>query len=101
MASDKSFVEYVAEQLSEAGNITYKKMFGEYMIYVNAIPAVLLCDNTVFVKINPSTSAVLPIDNIKGYPYTGAKEHFIIDPDDKETLVSVARAAASSYQKKK
>ena len=30
MASKMEFVEYVADQLREAGNITYRKMFGEY-----------------------------------------------------------------------
>ena len=30
MASRIEFVEYVAEQCGGAGEITYKKMFGEY-----------------------------------------------------------------------
>ena len=53
-------------------------MFGEYMIYVNNKPVLLVCDNTVFVK---------QLDAIKdkmegvevGFPYEGAKEHYILD----------------------
>ena len=30
MASELNFVQYVAEQMANAGEITYKKMFGEY-----------------------------------------------------------------------
>jgi DNA helicase-2/ATP-dependent DNA helicase PcrA len=33
------------------GAVRYKKMFGEYMVYVNEKPILLVCDNTVFVKI--------------------------------------------------
>ena len=58
-------------------------MFGEYVIYVDDKPALLVCDDTVFVKI---------IDNLKedfencekGFPYQGAKEHYILDIDEKE-----------------
>ena len=35
MASNLDFVEYVCEQIGGAGQITYKKMFGEYGIYCN------------------------------------------------------------------
>ena len=35
MASSPEFVQYVADQLSAAGIITYRKMFGEYALYCN------------------------------------------------------------------
>ena len=35
MASKIEFVEFIAEQLREAGEITNRKMFGEYGIYCN------------------------------------------------------------------
>ena len=35
MASSLEFVRYAAEQMGAAGEITYKKMFGEYGIYCN------------------------------------------------------------------
>ena len=39
MASKIEFVEFIVDQLQEAGLITYKKMFGEYGIY---------CDGKIF-----------------------------------------------------
>ena len=39
MASKIEFVEFMADQLKDAGTITYKKMFGEYGIY---------CDGKIF-----------------------------------------------------
>ena len=41
MASSKEFVDFVMEQACGTGEITFRKMFGEYMIYVNEKPVVL------------------------------------------------------------
>jgi TfoX/Sxy family transcriptional regulator of competence genes len=35
MASDLNYVQYVIDQIKTDGTITYKKMFGEYLIYLN------------------------------------------------------------------
>lgn len=50
MASDKSFVDFIVDQIENAGQITYKKMFGEYAIYCNGKVVALVCDNRFFVK---------------------------------------------------
>ena len=55
MASNIEFVEFVCSQLQELGHIRYRKMFGDYMIYVNEKPVILLCDNIAYVKILPSS----------------------------------------------
>ncbi|WP_026886356.1 TfoX/Sxy family protein [Clostridium beijerinckii] len=48
MASNIEFVEYVCEQISGAGSITYRKMFGDYGIYCNKKIIGLICDNQFF-----------------------------------------------------
>ena len=85
MATSLDFVEYVCEQISGAGLIRYKKMFGEYMVYVNEKPILLVCDNTVYAKIWPSLGQ-LCAECGKGFPYPGAKEHYVLDVDDGELL---------------
>jgi TfoX/Sxy family transcriptional regulator of competence genes len=50
MASGIDSVNYVIDQIKDAGIITLKKMFGEYLIYANQKPVVLICDNTAYVK---------------------------------------------------
>ncbi len=50
MATTIDFVNYVCEQISGIGDINYKKMFGEYMVYINGKPVIIICDNTAFVK---------------------------------------------------
>lgn len=88
MATTQDYVEFVCDQLRGEWDIRYKKMFGEYMVYINDKPVLLVCDNTVFVK---------PLDCIAelmreaewGRPYESAKEHYILDVEDTELAKKV------------
>ena len=51
MASKAEFVEYIADQLSGAGQITYRKMFGEYGMYCDGKIFALICGDELFIKI--------------------------------------------------
>lgn len=87
MATNLDFVEYVCEQIAGTGVITYRKMFGEYMAYIDGKPILLICDNQVFVKILPETASILEEKCQKGFPYDKAKLHYVIDADNKQILV--------------
>ena len=50
MASSREYLDFVLEQLEGISGIDYKKMFGEYLIYINNKPAIMVCDNTPMVK---------------------------------------------------
>lgn len=86
MASSAEFLNYVIDQVHDAGNIRCKKMFGEYMVYVNEKPIVLVCDNTAFIKHLPEIQEY-HLDT--GYPYEGSKLHYILDIDDKAKSVEI------------
>lgn len=81
MSTNLDFVEFICEQIEGTGVIRYRKMFGEYMVYVNDKPILLVCDNTVFIK-ELDCLSVLMKDVEKGFPYKGAKEHYILDIDN-------------------
>lgn len=81
MATDLSFIEYVVEQLHGVGELRYRKMFGEYMVYVNDKPVILVCDNTVFVKQLDCIAETMQGAKV-GTPYDGTKPHYILDIDD-------------------
>lgn len=81
MSTTLDFIEYVCDQIAGVGKIRYKKMFGEYMVYVNEKPILLVCDNTVFVKILPCLDVMMR-EADKGFPYDRAKEHYILDIDN-------------------
>lgn len=83
MSTSSEFMDYVVECLDSKYLIRVKKMFGEYMVFIDNKPALLVCDHTVYIKNNDYTSKVL-ISNDQGYPYAGAKLHYILDMDDKE-----------------
>jgi TfoX/Sxy family transcriptional regulator of competence genes len=88
MATALDFVEYVCDQISDVGFVRYKKMFGEYMVYVNDKPILLICNNTVYVKMLSCLAGIL-LDAEKGIPYNGAKEYYILDADHADLLKAV------------
>jgi len=88
MASTPDFIEYVMSQASGNWSVRSRKMFGEYMVYINEKPLLLICENTVYIKILPETTALLK-DQPTGFPYEGAKNHYILDMDDRELVRSV------------
>ena len=90
MVSTLDFVEYVCEQIIGVGEIRYRKMFGEYMVYVNDKPVLLVCDNTVFVKQLDCLAACMKNAQV-GTPYPGAKMHYILDIDDAEHARKIIR----------
>ncbi|HCL80578.1 MAG TPA: transcriptional regulator [Synergistaceae bacterium] len=84
MATSEEFIEYVCESVRGAGSVRYRKMFGEYMVYLDERPVLLVCDNTVYVKKLDCVAGLMERAGT-GVPYAGAREHYILDIDD-ETL---------------
>ena len=81
MATSEEYIEFVCEQIMDVGIVRYKKMFGEYMIYVNDKPVLLVCDSTVYVKKLDCLEELMR-EADRGYPYKGAKEHYVLDVED-------------------
>ena len=93
MASRLDFVEYVCEQLSGAGEITYKKMFGEYSIYCRGKIIGTVCDDQFFLKPTEAGRDIYPDCNYVP-PYDGAKPCMLIERlDDKELMTALISAA--------
>lgn len=88
MATTVDFIEFVCERIRGDYAVRYKKMFGEYMIYVNNKPILLVCDNCVYVKKLKEVESVLHNAEV-GIPYGGAKEHYILDVENAELVESV------------
>ena len=77
MASDKRLVEFFADQVKNAGVITFKPMFGEYGIYSDGKLFGLVCDNKLFVKPTESGRKFIG-EVVEAPPYPGAKNSFYI-----------------------
>ena len=59
MATSAEYAEFVCERMRRFGEIRCRKMFGEYMVYLNEKPVLTLCDSTPFVKMLPELSPFL------------------------------------------
>jgi TfoX/Sxy family transcriptional regulator of competence genes len=79
MSTDISFVEFIVDQLEDAGEITYRKMFGEYALYCNGKVVALICDEQLFVKPTDAGRAFIGDDVVEAPPYDGAKMYFLIE----------------------
>ena len=99
MASHKDFVDYVAEQLREAGIIRSRKMFGEYGLYCDGIFFAVICDDQLFVKVTPAGEEAFP-HLPKAPPYEGANDYYIWveDVDDRETMTALTRLTCLALQ---
>jgi TfoX/Sxy family transcriptional regulator of competence genes len=101
MASNEDFVQFIVDQCSGAGDITAKKMMGDYCIYCDGTLFGLICDNNLFIK--PTYQGAAQLRNVvMRSPYPGAKEHFYIDDvDDRDYLSAIIRATLPALPKSK
>ena len=92
MATDKSFVEFITDQIENVGQITYKKMFGEYALYCEGKVIGLVCDNQLFIKPTEGGRAFIG-DVIEAPAYPGAKPSFLIDArfEDRQWISNLIR----------
>ncbi|MCX7515403.1 TfoX/Sxy family protein [Frateuria hangzhouensis] len=102
MATELSFVEYVTEQSGFGDRITFKRMFGEYGIYIDGKVVAFACDNSLFVKAADAT-ATLTADLPRRPPYPGAKPYPVGDEllDDSERLHELLAATAKAMPEPK
>lgn len=95
MATDQDFVDFLADQMAGAGDITSKKMFGEYALYCNRKVVALVCDNQLFVKPTAGGRAYIGA-TVEAPPYPGAKTYFLIEDafEDREWITALIRITA-------
>ena len=92
MASDLEFVKYVVDQLVNAGVVSYRMMFGEYVVYCEGKVVALICDNRLFIK--PTKAGRTFIGDVVEAPaYPGARPSFLIEDqiEDADWLCTLVR----------
>ena len=98
MASHPDFVDFVADQLREAGTIRSRRMFGEYGLYCDGVFFAVICDDQFFVKITPEGQAAFP-DLPKAPPYEGARDSFLVeDVEDRERMTALVRITCEALK---
>ena len=98
MASHQDFVDYVAEQLREAGTIRSRKMFGEYGLYCGGVFFSVICDEQPFVQVTPAGEGAF--SNLSQVPpHEGARDYiWVEDVDDRDTMTALTRLTCLALQ---
>ena len=92
MPSNKEFLNFILEQLSDLDEITYKPMMGEFMLYYRGKLVGGIYDDRLLVKPVKSAIEYMP-QATYSLPYEGAKELLLVDNvDDKEYLAGLFEA---------
>ncbi|MGN0348250.1 MAG: TfoX/Sxy family protein [Roseburia sp.] len=93
MASSKEFHDYVVGSLQRIGDISTKKMMGEYCIYYKDKLIGDICDNTLLLKPTEAVLRLMP-DAERTYPYEGSKTRMVAvdDVENIELMESVLNA---------
>ena len=85
MASSKEYLEFVLGQLPGGGEVTYRPMMGEYIIYYRDKIVGGIYDDRFLVKQTAASKRLMPEAPLE-LPYEGAKEMLLADIDDREFL---------------
>lgn len=81
MASDKEYLDFILEQLSELGGISHRAMMGEYILYYRGRIFGGIYDNRLLVKPVKSALAYMPDARLEK-PYKTGKEMLLVDNVD-------------------
>ena len=96
MATSRATIEYLLEQLASAGQMSARKMFGEYALYHGGKVVALVCDDQLFIKPTEAGRLYLQAPQER-YPYPGAKPWFVISGEaweDADWLVALVQTTA-------
>jgi TfoX/Sxy family transcriptional regulator of competence genes len=97
MATNRKTVDYIVDQITGAGAVAAKPMFGEYGLYCDGKMIGIIGDEQLFIKPTGGGRA-LAKDVAEAPPYPGAKPCLLIDADrweDRDWLTALVRVTAA------
>jgi TfoX/Sxy family transcriptional regulator of competence genes len=97
MATSLDTVQYIIDQAGLGRRLTFKKMFGEYALYLDDKVVAFICDDQLFLKPTPEGRSYLG-SVIEAPPYPTAKNYFLLvsEPDDPERLSGALKVTAAA-----
>ncbi len=81
MASSRSYLDFILEQLRDLDDISYKPMMGEFIIYYRGKIVGGIYDDRFLVKDIKSARRIMPEAELT-LPYEGAKKMLVVDNVD-------------------
>lgn len=102
MASSLDTVQYILDQAGLGRRLDFKKMFGEYALYLDGKVVALICDDQMFLK--PTSEGLRLLGEVKqAPPYPGAKNYYLLvsEVDDPDRLNAALQVTANALPKPK
>ncbi len=96
MATSKEFHDYVMDSLQRIGDVSSKKMMGEYCVYYKGKLIGDICDNTLLLKPVESVLRLMP-EAERAYPYEGSKTLMAV-VDDVENVELMEKVLNAMYE---
>lgn len=99
MATDQATADYIVDQLSGAGDVYARKMFGEYALYCNNRVVGLITDDNLYIKITPEGLSYVGDRYQEGFAYNGARASMAIGEDlisDRAWVTELVRITAEN-----
>ena len=96
MASKQSTADFLVDQAARAGEVSARKMFGEYGVFCDGKMVAVVCDDQLFVKQTAGGRAFI-VTPLEQQPFPRAKNYFLIDGerwDDAAWLCELLRITA-------
>ncbi len=87
MASTRAYLDFILDQLSEAGQVSYRPMMGEFILYYRDRVIGGIYDDRFLVKCTASSQAMMP-EADREIPYEGAREMLLVDNVDNRAFLA-------------
>lgn len=100
MACSENFIRQIRETFQSLGDVRTRKMCGDWIVYVNDKLVITACDDIAYVKKLPAIQELMQNAEC-GSPYEGAKEHYILDIDNRVHAINVIRTLLATTETKK
>ena len=96
MASSKDYLTYVLELLREIKGISYKKMMGEFILYMDDIIFGGIYDNRFLVK---KTKSIEQFELKEQIPYPGGKPMLLVDSENTDEIKDLVNIIVNELRK--
>ncbi len=95
MGSKVETVQFICDQAGLGKRLTFRKMFGEYALYLDGKVVALICDDQLYLKPTPEGLKFLGAV-AEAPPFPGAKNFYLLSSeiDDTELLSGALRVTA-------
>ncbi len=98
MGSKQTTVDFLVDQMAGAGEVSARKMFGEFGIFCDGKMAAVVCDDQLYVKKSEPGREFIG-DPVESPPFPGAKNYYLIDGDrwdERDWLTELLRITAQA-----